>query len=77
MGITNGGAHERGARADRRREAEHGTRVWTPTIRTYRVVEIYTDVIVDVTPQLITLNQKNKSDKYHKNNIQVHRYQKK
>jgi hypothetical protein len=25
------------------------------------------DVIVDITPQLITLNQKSKSDKYHKN----------
>jgi hypothetical protein len=28
---------------------------------------IYADVIVDITPQLITLNQKSKSDKYHKN----------
>jgi hypothetical protein len=27
----------------------------------------YTDVIVDITPQLITLNQRSKSDKYHKN----------
>jgi hypothetical protein len=27
----------------------------------------YVDVIVDITPQLITLNQKSKSDKYHKN----------
>jgi hypothetical protein len=31
---------ERGARADGRREGEHGARVWTPTMRTYRVVEI-------------------------------------
>jgi hypothetical protein len=28
---------------------------------------VYADVIVDVTPQLITLNQISKSDKYHKN----------
>jgi type II secretory pathway component PulC len=28
---------------------------------------IYADVIVDITPQLITLNQRSKSDKYHKN----------
>jgi hypothetical protein len=28
---------------------------------------IYADVIVDNTPQLITLNQRSKSDKYHKN----------
>jgi hypothetical protein len=28
---------------------------------------VYTDVIVDITPQLITLNQRSKSDKYHKN----------
>jgi hypothetical protein len=28
---------------------------------------IYVDVIVDITPQLITLNQRSKSDKYHKN----------
>jgi hypothetical protein len=31
---------------------------------------------MDITPQLITLNQRTKSDKNHKNNIQVHRYQK-
>jgi hypothetical protein len=39
-GITSGGggAHERGVRADRLRQAEH--EVWTPTMRTYRVVEI-------------------------------------
>ena len=37
---------------------------------------VYADVIVDITPQLITLNQRTKSDKYHKNNIQVHRYKK-
>jgi hypothetical protein len=28
---------------------------------------VYADVIVDITPQLITLNQKSKSDMYHKN----------
>jgi hypothetical protein len=28
----------------------------------------YADVIVDITPQLMTLNQRFKSDKYHKNN---------
>jgi hypothetical protein len=28
---------------------------------------VYADVIVDITPQHITLNQRFKSDKYHKN----------
>jgi hypothetical protein len=28
---------------------------------------LYTDVIVDITPQLITLNQRSKSYKHHKN----------
>jgi hypothetical protein len=28
---------------------------------------IYVDVIVDITPQPITLNQRSESDKYHKN----------
>jgi hypothetical protein len=28
---------------------------------------VYIDVIVDITPQLIALNQRSKSDKYHKN----------
>ena len=28
---------------------------------------VYADVIVDITPQLITLNQRSKSDMYHKN----------
>jgi hypothetical protein len=28
---------------------------------------VYVDVIVDITPQLITLNQRSKSNKYHKN----------
>jgi hypothetical protein len=28
---------------------------------------VYADVIVDITPQLITLNQGSKSHKYHKN----------
>ena len=30
-------------------------------------IYVYVDVIVDITPQLITLNQRSKSDKYHKN----------
>jgi hypothetical protein len=30
-------------------------------------IYVYADVIVDITPQLITLNQKSKSDMYHKN----------
>jgi hypothetical protein len=28
---------------------------------------IYVDVIMDITPRLITLNQRSKSNKYHKN----------
>jgi uncharacterized ion transporter superfamily protein YfcC len=28
---------------------------------------VYADVIVDITPQHITLNQRSKSEKYHKN----------
>jgi hypothetical protein len=28
---------------------------------------VYADAIVDIIPQLITLNQRSKSDKYHKN----------
>jgi cytochrome c oxidase assembly factor CtaG len=28
---------------------------------------VYTDLIVDITPQFITLNQRSKSDNYHKN----------
>jgi hypothetical protein len=28
---------------------------------------VYVDAIVDIIPQLITLNQRSKSDKYHKN----------
>jgi hypothetical protein len=28
---------------------------------------VYVDVFVDITPQPITLNQRSKSDKYHKN----------
>jgi hypothetical protein len=28
---------------------------------------VYADVILDITPQLITLNQRSKSNKYHKN----------
>jgi uncharacterized membrane protein len=28
---------------------------------------VYAHVIVDITPQIITLNQRSKSDKYHKN----------
>jgi hypothetical protein len=34
----------------------------------YLYLYVHVDVIVDITPQLITLNQRSKSDKYHKNN---------
>jgi hypothetical protein len=30
-------------------------------------IYVYADVIVDITPQLITLNQRSKSNKYHNN----------
>jgi hypothetical protein len=43
----------------------------------YLCLYVYADVIVDITPQLITLNQRSKSDKYHKNNIQAYKYQRK
>jgi hypothetical protein len=33
----------------------------------YLCLHVYADVIVDITPQLITLNQRSKSDMYHKN----------
>jgi hypothetical protein len=33
----------------------------------YLYLYVYADVIVDITPQLITLNQRSKSDMYHKN----------
>jgi hypothetical protein len=33
----------------------------------YLCLYVYVDVIVDITPQLITLNQRSKSDMYHKN----------
>jgi hypothetical protein len=33
----------------------------------YLCLYVYVDVIVDITPQLITLNQRSKSNKYHKN----------
>jgi hypothetical protein len=33
----------------------------------YLCLYVYADVIVDFTPQLITLNQRSKSDMYHKN----------
>jgi hypothetical protein len=33
----------------------------------YIYAYIYVDVIVDITPQLIALNQRSKSDMYHKN----------
>jgi hypothetical protein len=33
----------------------------------YAYIYIYADVIVDITPQLITLNQRSKSNKYYKN----------
>jgi hypothetical protein len=32
----------------------------------YLYVYVYADVIMDITPQLITLNQRSKSNKYHK-----------
>jgi hypothetical protein len=33
----------------------------------YLCLYVYVDVIADITPQLITLNQRSKSDMYHKN----------
>jgi hypothetical protein len=33
----------------------------------YLCLYVYVDLIVDITPQLITLNQRSNSDKYHKN----------
>jgi hypothetical protein len=33
----------------------------------YSYLYVYVDVIVGITPQLITLNQRSKLDKYHKN----------
>jgi hypothetical protein len=33
----------------------------------YLYLYVYADVIVDITPQLITFNQRSKSDIYHKN----------
>jgi hypothetical protein len=33
----------------------------------YLCLYVYVDVIVDITPQLITLNPKSKSDMHHKN----------
>jgi hypothetical protein len=33
----------------------------------YLCLYVYTDVIVDTIPKLFTLNQRSKSDKYHKN----------
>jgi hypothetical protein len=33
----------------------------------YLCLYVYVDVIVDITPQLITLNQRSKSDMYHNN----------
>jgi hypothetical protein len=33
----------------------------------YLFLYVYADVIVDTTPQPITLNQRSKSNKYHKN----------
>jgi hypothetical protein len=32
---------------DGQRQAEHGARVWTPTIRTYRVVKIYIFILLE------------------------------
>jgi hypothetical protein len=39
--------------------------LWTWFIYIYTYT--YADVIVEITPQLITLNQRSKSDMYHKN----------
>jgi hypothetical protein len=36
-------------------------------ISIFLCLDIYADVIVDIDPQPITLNQRSKSDKYHKN----------
>jgi hypothetical protein len=33
----------------------------------YLCLNVYADVIMDITPQLITLNRRSKSGKYHKN----------
>jgi hypothetical protein len=41
---------------------------WLVILSTFFLLYAYTDVIVDITPQLITLNQRSKSDKCHKNN---------
>jgi hypothetical protein len=40
---------------------------WLVILSIFFLLYAYTDVTVDITPQLITLNQKSKSDKYHKN----------
>ena len=40
--------------------------LWILFIYIYAYMYTY-DVIVDITPQLITLNQRSKSDMYHKN----------
>jgi hypothetical protein len=37
------------------------------SIYLYLYLYVHADVIVDITPQLITLNQRSKSDIYHKN----------
>jgi hypothetical protein len=37
------------------------------SIYLYLCLYVYADVVVDITPQLITLNQRSKSDMYHKN----------
>ena len=37
------------------------------SIYLYLYLYVYADLIVDVTPRLITLNQRSKSNKYHKN----------
>jgi hypothetical protein len=37
-------------------------------LQAFLCLYVYADAIVDITPQLITLNQRSKSDKYHKNN---------
>jgi hypothetical protein len=35
----------------------------------YLCIYVYVDVIMDITPQLITINQKSKSHMYHKNKL--------
>jgi hypothetical protein len=43
------------------------TRLASYLINTFLYLYVYADAIVDITPQLITLNQRTKSNSYHKN----------